>query len=140
MVLRSVGYTGSAVEGVPFDAKSGTIPNENGRVLEKNKTGGGNVYVVGWIKRGPSGIIGINRACSFNTVEKVLGDMEGHSLSNKQGSRGLEPLLASRKIRVVGIYEWKKIDNFQRALGCKVLKPREKLTRIGQMLDVAFTD
>ncbi len=70
IAMRAIGYRGNAVEGLPFEATSGTVPNEAGRVSSVPGT-----YVVGWIKRGPSGGIGTNRRCSAETVATLLDDV-----------------------------------------------------------------
>ncbi|MBB1026455.1 4Fe-4S ferredoxin, partial [Dietzia sp. DQ11-38-2] len=75
LVLRSVGYRGVPVPGVPFDPATGTIPHRGGRVLDR--PGGSEVpgsYVVGWIKRGPRGFIGSNKTCARETVDALLAD------------------------------------------------------------------
>ena len=74
LVLRSVGYHGVPIPGVPFDERSGVIPNEQGRVLGFGKVVPG-LYVSGWIKRGPTGIIGTNKADSDETVRHILEDI-----------------------------------------------------------------
>jgi ferredoxin/flavodoxin---NADP+ reductase len=81
LVLRSVGYTGVPIEGVPFDEKRGTILNEGGRVLDSHD-GGHKVghYAAGWIKRGPSGVIGTNKKDAMETITHLLEDAAGGSL------------------------------------------------------------
>jgi ferredoxin--NADP+ reductase len=75
LVLSSIGYRGLPVPGLPFDESSGTVPNERGRVIDP---GSGRpvigVFVTGWIKRGPSGLIGTNRSCAQETVRALVGD------------------------------------------------------------------
>jgi ferredoxin--NADP+ reductase len=73
LVLRSVGYRGVPLEGLPFDAASGTVPNVAGRVLREGVVAPGE-YVAGWIKRGPTGVIGTNRPCAKETVTSLLED------------------------------------------------------------------
>src|SRR5207248_8531859 len=80
LVLRSVGYKGVALPGVPFDERSGTIPNDRGRVEGTERT-----YVAGWIKRGPSGVIGTNKKDATETVELLLEDARAGALSADGG-------------------------------------------------------
>jgi ferredoxin--NADP+ reductase len=136
LVFRSVGYRGVATDGLPFDERSGTIPNRDGRVVDADGRPVAGVYVVGWIKRGPSGIIGVNRACSLATVERLLADLDG-ARSGKAGRRALRSLLADRRVRVVDFPRWGRIDALERAAGGPAGKPREKLTSLAAMLDAA---
>ncbi len=75
LVVRAVGYRGIPTPGLPFDDRSGTIPHTDGRV-----DGSANEYVVGWIKRGPSGVIGSNKKDSADTVATLLADLDGREL------------------------------------------------------------
>jgi ferredoxin/flavodoxin---NADP+ reductase len=76
LVLRSVGYRGVALPGLPFDDERGVVPNEEGRVLRDGAPAPGE-YVAGWIKRGPTGVIGTNRPCAKQTAAALLGDAPG---------------------------------------------------------------
>ncbi|WP_020186245.1 FAD-dependent oxidoreductase [Methylopila sp. 73B] len=134
-VFRSVGYRGVMTEGLPFDARSGAIPHDRGRVLETGAPVPG-VYVAGWIKRGPSGVIGVNRACSLETIESLLADIVRPS-PGKVGRRALASLLEKRKTHAVDFNGWKRIDAAERQIGSENGKPREKLTSIADMLVVA---
>jgi ferredoxin--NADP+ reductase len=134
-VFRSVGYRGVPTEGLPFDAASGTIPNVQGRVLQDGERSPG-LYVAGWIKRGPSGVIGVNRACSLETMESLLSDLGG-AASAKAGREGLRHLLERREVRSVDFRAWERIDAAEKAAGAAAGKPREKLTSIDAMLAAA---
>lgn len=133
LVFRSVGYKGTAIAGLPFDARSGTIPNAHGRVLDRGTAAPG-LYVTGWIKRGPTGIIGTNRADSIETVEHALADFAGAPPARKPGRDGMARLLADRGVAVVDLAHWSRIDALERRRGESGGKPREKLTAIGDML------
>ena len=74
LVLRAVGYRGQPLAGVPFDAHTGIIPHDRGRVLRDGVVARGE-YVTGWIKRGPRGIIGTNKACAVETVTQLVRDL-----------------------------------------------------------------
>ncbi|MDD5303589.1 MAG: FAD-dependent oxidoreductase [Elusimicrobia bacterium] len=135
MILRSVGYRGIPIPGVAFDDKSGHIPNKDGRVV----TGGAPLpgeYVVGWAKRGPSGLIGTNRADSVLTVQSMLEDLKAGRLSAGPVDASLEAapkLLASRGVNVVSYAQWKKLDELERSRGAAKGKIREKFTSIEEM-------
>lgn len=136
MVFRSVGYYGVALPGVPFDAKGGVIPNDKGRVLTAK--GGEQVigdYVTGWIKRGPSGIIGTNKPDSVETVEMLLEDMAAGKLMNPSEPQrsAMEGLL--KKVRYVTYSDWQLLDEMEQDNGVVRGAPRVKFSRIDEMLD-----
>lgn len=134
LLFRSVGYRGVPIPGVPFDDKRGVIPNDNGRVME-----GGNrmhgLYTAGWIKRGPSGVIGTNRADSVATINALFEDLPKLDTGGqKRGADALYPLLASRGVRVVSYQDWVQIDAAEVRRGQPKEKPREKFTTVEEML------
>jgi ferredoxin/flavodoxin---NADP+ reductase len=140
LVFRSVGYRGVAMPGVPFDEARGTIPNAGGRVLDA--AGGEQVpgqYVVGWIKRGPSGIIGTNKRDAQETVKAILEDVAaGRVLACSQpGRESIEALLAERCGDHVTYAHWQAIDQAERAAGEPHGRPRVKLCTITELLDAA---
>ncbi|HAZ08474.1 MAG TPA: NADP oxidoreductase [Elusimicrobia bacterium] len=138
LVFRSVGYRGIPVPGVPFDEKAGRVANADGRVVAA--VGGPVVlseYVVGWAKRGPSGLIGTNRACSVATVGLMLEDLRAGKLAERGVDVSMEAaprLLASKAVKVVSFAQWKEIDKLEIANGKKSGKIREKFTRVAEML------
>lgn len=137
LVFRSVGYNGVALPGVPFDAKKGVIPNDRGRVL--TESGGQPVmgdYVVGWIKRGPSGIIGTNKPDSVETVEMLLEDQRAGKLLNPAvpGREAVEKLLAERQPDVVTYTDWQALDQLECQRGAEQGRPRLKFSRVAEML------
>ena len=135
ILFRSIGYRSVPLAGVPFDDARAVIPNRDGRVMD-----GGNIipgfYVAGWIKRGPTGIIGSNREDSVLTVNSVLADLPHLDLCPSSGAERLEALLEGRGIRVVTYADWKKIDAAEIRRGEAAAKPREKFTRVDDMLGV----
>jgi ferredoxin--NADP+ reductase len=134
LVVRSVGYRGVPIEGLAFDEKTGTIPNTNGRV-----EGSRNEYVAGWIKRGPSGVIGTNKKCSQDTVDTVLGDLAGAAeLVDRPGDYGdeLAEWLESRQPELVTAAQWQAIDNFERQAGEARMRPRVKLANLTELLRI----
>ena len=122
LVLRSVGYQGVPLPGVPFDEQRGTIPNANGRVEGTERT-----YVAGWIKRGPSGVIGTNKKDATETVELLLADARAGALS-VESTESLEELLDRKDARYVEYAGWQAIDAAERAAGEPLGRPRVKLT------------
>ena len=129
LVLRSVGYKGIALPGVPFDEDHGTIPNQAGRVLGTERT-----YVAGWIKRGPSGVIGTNKKDATETVELLLDDARAGRLAHAGGGPSLDDLLAARGVRFVDHAGWQAIDAAERAAGEPLGRPRVKLTAWDELL------
>ncbi len=124
LVLRSVGYKGVPLAGVPFDEAAGTIPNDRGRVVGAERT-----YAAGWIKRGPSGVIGTNKKDAAETVELLLDDARAGILSRRRGeaSGNLDALLEERGADVVDYTGWEAIDAAERAAGEPLGRPRVKL-------------
>ena len=136
IVLRAIGYRGSCVPAVPFDEARGVIPNEKGRVVEHV---GGNVvdgvYTVGWIKRGPTGVIGSNRKCSTETVGALLDDFAARRLTRFADRGGLEKLIAERAARAVGLDGWNRIDTAEQRAGAEGGRPRRKFVSLEAMLN-----
>ena len=134
LLFRSIGYRGVPLPGAPFDEKRGLIPNTDGRVSDDGQLVS-RLYVTGWIKRGPTGIIGTNRADSVATVESLLEDLPMLERSEEPGgAEGVCQLLESRNVRYVSFKDWKKIDQSEIDRGQPRGKPREKFTYIDEML------
>jgi ferredoxin--NADP+ reductase len=138
LVFRSVGYRGVAISGVPFDEKAGKIPNDAGRVLEApGKPAVPGEYVVGWAKRGPSGLIGTNRADSVLTVKAMLEDARAGTLvpgSSRGDAQAMPALLKSRGVRFTSFSDWKTLDKEELARGKAAGKIREKFASVPDML------
>ncbi len=134
-LFRSVGYRGIPISGVPFDAENGTIPNDGGRIRDGDETITG-LYAVGWIKRGPTGVIGTNKPDSQETVRNLLADVPRLPLCEIADNCALLQLLQARGVQVVDYEGWKKIDAAEIARGRKIHKPREKFVDRGEMLAV----
>jgi ferredoxin--NADP+ reductase len=136
LLFRSIGYRGIAMPGLPFDEQRGLFPNMDGRILE-NQLALPGLYVTGWIKRGPTGIIGTNRADSVATVQSLLEDLQTLDTgTEKSGADGVCNLLQTRNVRYVSFEEWGKIDQSEIDRGQPKNKPREKYTYINEMLDL----
>jgi NADPH-dependent glutamate synthase beta subunit-like oxidoreductase/NAD-dependent dihydropyrimidine dehydrogenase PreA subunit len=139
LVLRAVGYRGRRLAGLPFDAGRGVVPNQAGRVVEDQhdvadqRSG---VYVVGWAKRVPSGVIGTNRTCARETVAALVKDHVEQLLPPPTADpQSLPKLLAGS--RVVTLAGWKAIDDHERALGRAQSRSRVTLVSVDHMLSVA---
>jgi ferredoxin--NADP+ reductase len=132
-LFRSIGYRGVPIAGVPFDERRGIFPNRDGRIVDAEQVIPG-LYAAGWIKRGPTGIIGTNREDSVATVKSLLADLPNLDAGPKPGADGLQALLRSRGVRVVSYADWQQIDAAEVQRGAAVNKPREKFTRVDEML------
>ncbi len=129
IVFRSVGYRGVELPGVPFDERSGTIPNERGRIAP-------GVYAAGWIKRGPSGVIGTNKKDAAETVELLLEDLREAPRKGRNAEE-IDAFLLARGVRLVLYPGWTSIDELERAAGEKLGRPRVKLCTWEELLDAA---
>jgi ferredoxin--NADP+ reductase len=137
LVFRAIGYQGVPLPGIPFDAMRGIIPNEAGRIIEPRV--GAPVqgeYVVGWIKRGPQGIIGTNKPDSQETVDSLLADLSaGHLNKEEVPSREvLERLLGERRRDFVSYEDWQLIDLLEQERGAASGAPRVKFSKVEEML------
>jgi ferredoxin--NADP+ reductase len=134
LVFRSVGYRGVGLPDVPFDEARGTIRNEGGRVTDAERT-----YCAGWIKRGPTGIIGTNKKDATDTVARLLEDVEAGRITHDPEATpdAVEALLAERGVRAVIYSGWASIDELERAAGEKLGRPRVKLRTWDELLEAA---
>jgi ferredoxin/flavodoxin---NADP+ reductase len=134
IVFRSIGYKGLPLQGLPFDERRGVIPNEAGKIPEHPGE-----YVVGWIKRGPTGIIGTNKRDAQETVDQLVEDLaEGRLLRPSDPDRdSLEQLLDERQPDHVTYAGWEAIDEQERGAGEPQGRPRVKITRFEQLLEAA---
>ncbi len=138
LVFRSVGYRGVALPAVPFEERRGTIPNDRGRVLDADGAPLVGVYCAGWIKRGPSGVIGTNKKDATETVDLLLEDVAAGRLEPKGATAAaVDALLAERGARVVAYDGWEAIDEAERAAGEKLGRPRVKLCGWDDLLAAA---
>jgi ferredoxin--NADP+ reductase len=155
LAFRAIGYRGIPLPDVSFDERSGVIPNERGRVLDSNtRSPLPGEYVVGWIKRGPSGVIGTNKRDAQETVDAILADLapllDGHGpsahpsaithLPTEPDPEAIEALLNVRQPELVPYSGWEAIDRHERALGERAGRPRVKITQIEEMLRIAASE
>ncbi|MFH9616419.1 FAD-dependent oxidoreductase [Streptomyces pratensis] len=133
LLLRAVGQRGLPVAGLPFDEATGTVPHEGGRV-----TGRPGTYVVGWIKRGPSGGIGANRTCAAETVGTLLDDAVGGTLpAAEHGAKAFRRLVRRRNRRIVDARGMAEIERAELALGRRTGRPRVKLATVPELVAAA---
>jgi ferredoxin/flavodoxin---NADP+ reductase len=138
LVFRSIGYRGMPLEDLPFDEPGGVIPNDAGRVLGDGDRLPGE-YVTGWIKRGPTGIIGTNKRDAQETVDALLADLDAGSLGTPSDPDrdSLEELLAERRPDHVTYAGWEAIDRTEKAVGEPQGRPRVKLCSLEELLEAA---
>ncbi|MFF0816303.1 FAD-dependent oxidoreductase [Rhodococcus sp. NPDC003318] len=140
LVLRSVGFRGRPLPGVPFDDVLGVLPNRNG-VVHDPATGTPvrGVYTAGWLKRGPIGVIGSNRLCSEQTVAELVSDFAAGRLGSvEEELSAFRRLLAQRHADRVDLAGWKRLDAHERKAGRVAGRPRVKVVNRLGMVDVAL--
>ncbi|HAK53669.1 MAG TPA: NADP oxidoreductase [Gammaproteobacteria bacterium] len=138
LVFRSVGYRGVSLPGVPFHESWGTIENDKGRVQTSDGEPVTGLYTAGWIKRGPSGVIGTNKTCAQETVQCMVEDLEAGKLLSPEdtGKDAIEALVRERQPQVITYEDWKTIDVAEVRRGEAENRPRVKFTNVGDMLAV----
>jgi ferredoxin--NADP+ reductase len=137
LVFRSIGYRGVGMPEVPFDEERGTIPNREGRVVDNGRPLAG-VYCAGWIKRGPTGVIGTNKKDATETVEQLLEDARAGRLPNASASpERVLSLLEERGVEVVAYGGWETIDALEKQRGEPHGRPRIKLCSWDELLEAA---
>ena len=137
LVFHSIGYRGVPISGIPFHERWGVILNEKGRVLDsESKEPVLGEYTAGWIKRGPSGVIGTNKPDAVETAECMLADLaEGKTLSPAHPDlEAAANLVQSRKPTYFSYDDWLKLDELELAAGENAGRPRVKFTKVDEML------
>jgi ferredoxin--NADP+ reductase len=140
IVFRSVGYRGVALPDLPFDAARGTIRNDRGRVLDDEGKQLCGVHCAGWIKRGPSGVIGTNKKDATETVDLLLEDARAGLLPGREAgadAAAVERLLLERGVDFVEYRGWEAIDLHERTAGEPHGRPRVKLCTWDALLTAA---
>jgi ferredoxin--NADP+ reductase len=139
LVLGSVGYSGCAIPGLPFDEKQGVIPNVAGRVIDPlTQAEIRGAYVSGWIKRGARGVIGTNRACASETVDRLLEDyLAGRLTDPPRETSALNDLLRERQPDHISNAGWSRIDRAERAAGARGGRQRVKFTVVADLVRTA---
>ena len=128
LVLRSIGYRGRPVDGLPFDEVRAVVPNHEGRVEGMAAT-----YVAGWIKRGPTGFIGTNKTDATETVDRMIEDFNAGLLPDPAGKASVRRVLRGRGARAVDHEAWRRIDVLERRRGVAEGRPRVRFTRVDDM-------
>ena len=139
LLLTSIGYRGKHIRDLPFDEAAAVVPNDGGRVVdpESGRPVPG-AYVAGWIKRGPTGFIGTNKSCSFQTVQALVADFNAGKLTDPVAKPGaLSALVHTRRPAVVDSAGWRAIDAAEIARGRAHGRPRNKFTDVTEMLAAA---
>jgi ferredoxin--NADP+ reductase len=136
LVFRSVGYRGLPLPGLPFDPAAGVVPNDAGRVLRDGRPSPGE-YVTGWIKRGPTGVIGTNKSDAQETVTSLLADLAADPPQRPAEEDALLDLLADRGADVVTWRGWQAIDRAEAALGAQQGRDRVKIAELSALLAAA---
>src|SRR5262249_52041076 len=141
LVLTSIGYRGKPIRALPFDEAAAVVPKDGGRVVGP---GSGRpvpgAYVAGWIKRGPTGFIGTNKSCSFQTVQALVADFNAGNLTDPTAKpEALAKLVHARQPHAVDSAGWRAIDAAEIARGTDDGRPRNKFTNVADMLAAAAT-
>jgi len=131
LVFRSVGYRGVALCDLPFDERRGTIPHEQGRIHDAERRVLTGLYVAGWIKRGPNGVIGTNKPDATETVERMIEDVLADRLLQPSAPTRseFEATLGDRGARFVTYADWQRLDALEIEAGRSEGRPRRKLVR-----------
>ncbi|MGI8462028.1 MAG: FAD-dependent oxidoreductase [Solirubrobacterales bacterium] len=138
LVLRSIGYRGIGLEGLPFDERRATIANEGGRVLDADSAEQvPGQYAVGWIKRGPSGVIGTNKKDAQETVNHILEDLEAGKVPDREAGDDVAEILAERKPDAVTFQGWQAIDAAEKERGEAQGRPRVKFCSVTEMVEAS---
>ncbi|MEL0179984.1 MAG: FAD-dependent oxidoreductase [Deltaproteobacteria bacterium] len=137
LVFRSVGYRGEPLPGVPFDEISGTIPNEQGQILEEESPCP-REYTAGWIKRGPSGVVGTNKPDAIESVKKMLSalDSSGKKPLETEQVPDIGQLLRKREVDFVSFQDWKLLEEYETKAGEAEGRPRKKVGTVKEMMEV----
>jgi ferredoxin--NADP+ reductase len=140
LVLRSIGYRGVPIPGVPFDDRAGLIRNVDGRVSDDAGAHRPGEYAVGWIKRGPSGVIGTNKKCATDTVAQIVADATAGALNAPGIEASGEDMVAwiQAKVPTAVTWDgWQRIDLHETGLGEPLGRPRVKLVSVSEMHEIA---
>ena len=136
-IYRAVGYLGSPVDKIPFDAKSGVIPNDAGRVIGEDGKNLQGVYCTGWIKRGPVGLIGHTKADAIETIGNVLQDRDRWWQPEFAGEDQIVETLESRNVDYMDWAKWLKVNSKEKAIGEALGRERMKLFDRDEILEIS---
>ncbi|KAJ3112487.1 hypothetical protein HDU96_004504 [Phlyctochytrium bullatum] len=134
IAVRSIGYKSVPIPGIPFDSNRNVVPNQAGRVLDTEAQRVPNLYVSGWLKRGPVGVVAATMYDAFETADALLADIGTGAPERKlDGAEGLEKELKKRNVRTYSLKDWKVIDEHEKRVGEKLGKVREKITSLEEL-------
>jgi ferredoxin--NADP+ reductase len=133
-VYRAVGYRSSHLADLPFDHVTGTVPHNQGRILDLDGGPVPGAYVSGWIKRGPIGLIGHTKGCSSETVAALLADAPSLRPASQPDPGAVITFLNDRGIEFTTWLGWQKLDSYERALGAPPGRERIKVVDRSEML------
>lgn len=136
LIIRSVGYRGVRLDGVPFDDSTGRVPHAEGRVIRDGQFSA-DEYATGWIKRGPTGVIGTNKSDAVETVHSLLADIADGAISAQHSLEELERLLAERGVTPLEMPDWHRIDAAEIELGQRHGRQRTTLAHRSELLAAA---
>ncbi|MEK9656958.1 MAG: FAD-dependent oxidoreductase [bacterium] len=140
LVFRSIGYKGLEMPGLPFDHKRCIIPNDKGQVIGSDGQQIPGIFTSGWIKRGPSGVIGTNKPCSTETVTTLLSNISSLPLAKNRDAKAIFSYLDGKGLSYVTFDDWLKIDSLEVSAGQKLGKPREKFLHRHEFFSVLSKD
>ena len=144
-VYRAIGYFGSEIEGIPFDAKRGVVLNEAGRVLDEDGHHVPGTYATGWIKRGPVGLIGHTKGDALETIDCLISDLDRLPQAANPGAESIIELLESRGVEYTTWEGWLKLDEHELSLGAsaselgEVQRERVKVVPRSDMIRISRT-
>jgi ferredoxin--NADP+ reductase len=136
LVFRSVGYRGIPIPGLPFDTRAGVVPNDGGRVLRDGRPDPG-LYVSGWIKRGPTGVIGTNKPDGAETADRIAADWAAGALPRPAAPdpAAAEAMVRARRPEAITYPDWCRLDELETSRGKTVGRPRVKFCSVEEMLE-----
>lgn len=139
LVFRSIGYRGVPLQDIPFNDSWGVISNDKGRITDEDGSHIDGLYVTGWIKRGPTGIIGTNKTDSAETASCITEDITSGKINDPQDSdpASIERLIKERNARYISYEKWQKVDSLEQECGQKQGRPRIKFTGIEEIIKAA---
>ncbi len=138
LIVRAVGYLGVRLEGVPYSDRRGVIPHRSGRVVRNGTGAQAGEYVVGWAKRGPSGVIGTNKADAAETAKSIAEDWDSGAIQTRAGGLPDTPaLLRARGVRFVDASGWRRLDDYETRLGKEHGRPRVKIVDAARALRIS---
>lgn len=142
LVLESIGYKAVAVDNIPWNSKKNTAQSANGRIVGDDGNAKQGLYVSGWLKRGPSGIIGTNIPDATETVNSIIEDFDSgiydnNNVDSLNAQENLTNYLKNQNVDVVSKEGWNKIDEYEIQCGEKIGKPREKLVDVDKMVQIS---